>query len=150
MLNTNPVSWKQMQNLDLGFIQMSLLINSSVRISSKCHWVVSLTFYYEIVDCELLKQSVWGFHWHLPIADHHLESNESGSGAGFMVSGIRIRFQKIWPKQMQRSLKPVSLLGLIKQGLRLRHGLRITSIVFCGKYLSIHTSGSRWNQAMDE
>ena len=44
-------------------------------------------------------------HWDLPVAVRHIES---GSGAGFMVSRIRIRFQKIWPKQTQRILKPVS------------------------------------------
>ena len=77
---------------------------------SKCHCVVTLTFYCEIVDCKLLKQIVWSFHWHLPIAVGHLESKESGSGAGFMVSRIRIRFRKIWPKQTQRILKPVSVL----------------------------------------
>ena len=82
----------------------------SIRIWSKCHCVVSFTFYFEIVDCELLKQIVWSFHWDLPVAIRHLESNESGSGAGFMVSRIRIRFQKIWPKQTQRILKPVSVL----------------------------------------
>ena len=59
---------------------------------------------------KLLKQIVWCFHWHLPIAARHLESNESGSGAGFMVSQIQIRFQKIQPKQTQRILKPVSVL----------------------------------------
>ena len=80
----------------------------SVRISSKCHCVVSLKFYCEHVDCELLKQIVRSFHWLLPIVVQHLESNESGSGAGSMVSRIRIRFQKIWPKQTQRILKPVS------------------------------------------
>ena len=81
-----------------------------LSILSKCHCVVSLTFYCEIVDCKLLKQIVLSFHWHLPIAVRHLESNESGSGAGFMVSRIRIRFQRIWPKQTQRILKPVSVL----------------------------------------
>ena len=80
----------------------------SVRILSKRHCVVSVTFYFEIVDCELLKQIVWSFHWDLPVAVRHLESNESGSGAGFMISRIRIRFQKIWPKQTQWILKPVS------------------------------------------
>ena len=34
----------------------------SERIFSKCHCVVSLTFYCEIVDCEMLKQIVWRFH----------------------------------------------------------------------------------------
>ena len=34
----------------------------SERILSKCHCVVSLTFYCEIVDCEMLKQIVWSFH----------------------------------------------------------------------------------------
>ena len=34
----------------------------SERILSKCHCVVSLTFYCEIVDYEMIKQIVWSFH----------------------------------------------------------------------------------------
>ena len=48
------------------------------------------------------KQIVWSFNWHLLIVVRHLESNESASGAGFMVSRIQIRFQKIWPKPTLR------------------------------------------------
>ena len=62
------------------------------------------------MDCELLTQIVWSLLWYMPIAVRHIESNESGFGAGFMVSRIRIWFQKIWPKQTQRILKPVSVL----------------------------------------
>ena len=37
------------------------------------------------MDCELIKQIVWSFHWHLSIAVHHIESNESATEGGFMV-----------------------------------------------------------------
>ena len=104
MLNPNPVSWKQMQNLDLVFIQMSLFFNfirtDFIKMSLCCF--ISFLLWNpgcEIVDCELLKQIVWSFHWPLPIAVRHLESSESSYRAGFMVLRIRIRFQKIWHKQ---------------------------------------------------
>ena len=85
-----------MQNLDLVFIKMLELISLSKRILSKC--LVSQAFYCKIMDCELLKQIVWSFQWHLLIAVRHLEFNESATGADFMVSRIQIRFKKIWPK----------------------------------------------------
>ena len=71
--------------------------------------LVSLTFYCQVVVCDLLKQIARSFHWYLPIVVRHLESNESGSGTGLMVSPIRIQLQKIWPRQMQRILNPVSV-----------------------------------------
>ena len=99
----------------------------SVRILSKCHCVVSLPFYCEIVDCELLKQFVWSFHWHLPIAGGHLETMNPAAGLvswfheagfGFRKSGLnthngfwnRFRF---WSNQTEPKWPnhPLELIG---------------------------------------
>ena len=93
------------QNLSILFI----------RILSKC---ICLFPNFLLSNCGLC--ILWSFHWYLAIAVCHLESNESGSGAGFMVSWIRILFQTIWPEETQRILKPVSIFGLMKQGLNVR------------------------------
>ena len=59
----------------------------SERILSKCHCVVSLTFYCEIVDYEMIKQIVWSFHQTLA----HLVSWFHESGFGFRKSGLNKR-----------------------------------------------------------
>ena len=49
-------------NVGLVLSRCHYLSILSERILSKCHCVVSLTLYCEIVDCEMLKQIVWSFH----------------------------------------------------------------------------------------
>ena len=95
MLNPNPLYWKQMQNLNIVFIQRSEFINF-------IDCLVTLTFYCQIVYCELLEQMIWSFHWYLPIAAAILNPMNPAPGlvswfheSGF---GFRNRFQ-IWSYQ---------------------------------------------------
>ena len=83
---------KQIQNLDLIFIKMSEFINfiqtNFIKMSLFCFH----NYDSQNIDYELIKHIVSNFLWHLLIAVRHLESNESASGAGFMVSWIQIWF----------------------------------------------------------
>ena len=56
----------------------------------------SIVSYCQIMDCELIKQIFWSFHWHLLIAVAILNPKNLPP---WMVSRIKIRFQKIWPKK---------------------------------------------------
>ena len=63
MLNTNPVPWKQIQNLDLDFVKISEFINLSKRILSKCHSFGPVSFYSQSMDHESIKQIIsWWRH----------------------------------------------------------------------------------------
>ena len=66
------------------------------------------------MDCELIKQITWNFHWHFGV--WHLESNESAPRANLLVSGIQIRFQKIWPITNTKDLETGFGYDLIKRG----------------------------------
>ena len=126
-VKSQTVSWKQMKNPD---IVLSLCRNLSVlfkQILSECHCFASITFYCQIMG-QLIKRIVWSFHWHLLIAVRHLESSESASGAGFIVSQIQIRFQKNLPKQTQRILKTIFDFGVIKQGINYRVKFTVFSL----------------------
>ena len=57
--------------------------------------LLPILFYGQITHCELIKWIVWSFHWHLFIAAHHVESNESGLNKHTRFWN-QIRF---WPNQ---------------------------------------------------
>ena len=96
MFNPNLVSWKQMQNLDLVFIQMSLFINfiytNVIKMSLCCFINFSLWNY----GLWIAKTNCLKFPLTL---SHHRPSwiQWIWLRSFFMVSRIWIWFQKIWP-----------------------------------------------------
>ena len=91
-LHPNPISCKQVQNLDLFDYQNIKMSNLSL--------LTLRSYFGKIMDCELTKQIVWNSHWLLSIAVH-FESNASASG---MVSWL----YDFWrPSEYKDSVLPV-------------------------------------------
>ena len=82
ILNPNPISGIQVQNLDLDWSRCRNLTISSKWILSKCPgfpWLFFIAIYCQIMDYEVIKHIVWSSQWQLSIFVPHLESNESAS-----------------------------------------------------------------------
>ena len=101
----------QMQNLRLVWITMLELINFIQTNLLKGHCLCLHSFLLSSYGLWIHKTNCPKFTLALvPISVRNLESDESDSGADFMVSRTQILFQKIWSKQTRRISNSVSVL----------------------------------------